>query len=140
METFDSYHRRLSGQVPDLTEHASRHPSSVGDTSPPSGKKRAREKVPARVNHGRWVVRCPVDGCNGAELAREDGLFFCCECRNADIGGDYRVVVFPAQREEIERVLRLRPAPATRNWEGETVEALKAESLAHGVPIVGEAL
>jgi len=147
VETFDSYQWKLTAlvegeaRVPDPVEFASRNPSSVGDTTPPSGKRRTRGRLLAHVNHGRWVVHCPTPGCGGAELAREDGLFFCCECRNAEVGGDYRTVAFPGEREEIERVLKLRPAPATRNWQpGETLDDLKAENLAHGAPIVGEVL
>jgi hypothetical protein len=129
VETFDSYHWKLTAlvdgeaRVPDPVEFASRHPSSVGDRTPPSGKRRTRDKVPAVVNHGRWVVRCPTPGCGGAELAREDGLFFCCECRNAEVGGDYRTVVFPGERRELEQALAAKQVPA-RNWDGEPLEEI----------------
>jgi hypothetical protein len=42
--------------------------------------------------------------------------------------------VWPADIEEIERVIFARPVPATRNWvPGETVLGLVAESVQHGI-------
>lgn len=80
--------------------------------------------IAVRVNHGRWIVDCPVEGCSAAQLASDtDHRFVCVECA----AGPYRVV-WPEEREAIEQVLEGRPQPA-RNWEpGETVDDLHAEN------------
>lgn len=85
-------------------------------------------EVAARVNHGRWIVDCPTEGCVGAELASEVRPFVCISCT----AGPY-VIVWPDERAEIEALLEPRPTEA-QNWEpGETVEFLQAENDEHGV-------
>jgi hypothetical protein len=109
-----------------LPEHAWRHKSGIGVEGDPSGNHRDDVAVEARVNHGRWIVDCPY--CPGAEMARADG-FFCCDCRNTDAEGDTLTVQFPAEREEIERLLLVRPVMADRNWRpGESLENLVTEN------------
>jgi hypothetical protein len=79
-----------------------------------------------------WIVQCP---CRGAQLAaRSDHRMLCVDCHNADIGGRWRRVVWPADAEAIERVLLARPDPTTRNWTGETLAQLKAENTERGLP------
>ena len=117
-------------------EVAGKHPSSRRDRSLPTG--RVNESVQARayVNHGRWVARCPlcVGGCELADL--EDGLFFCCECRNAEVGFDYLRTGTPAvgERKKIEALLLRREDDRNRNWRPhETVQDLERENASHGV-------
>jgi hypothetical protein len=85
--------------------------------------------VEARVEHGRWLVDCPVDGCAGAQLASDsDRRFVCVECA----AGPFEVE-WPLDRDEIEAALNVRPAP-NRNWlPGETVADLLAENAERGV-------
>jgi hypothetical protein len=88
------------------------------------------ENVPARVDHGRWIVDCP--NCNGAQFASvTDRRFLCCECENIAIGGLWRRVVWPDNWPEIESVLRVRPIE-NRNWHPEeSTDDLRAENAAH---------
>lgn len=84
------------------------------------------------VVQGVWQVLCPF--CSGAELAREDELFMCQSCYNADIGRKLIRAPFPEKRRGIERELAKRRNPQTRNWvHGETITALTRENKEHGV-------
>lgn len=93
------------------------------------------------VSHGRWVARCPRPGCMNAEQfgTCDDGTaggltgssFHC----RVEYGGCGLTCAadWPHNVDDIERLLRLRPVPATRNWEpGETVEDLLCENVRHG--------
>jgi hypothetical protein len=83
-----------------------------------------------RVNHGRWVVECPR--CRGSVMLATPGLdtVVC----SGNCGLEYPVA-FPGEREQIERVLLLRPRE-NRNWSaGETIDALRSENVAHGFPV-----
>jgi hypothetical protein len=95
-----------------------------------------RQDKPARafVNDGRWVIQCE---CAGAQIAsREDRRFFCCDCLNVITAGAWRPVEWPANSDEIEEVLSLRPDPKQRNWNwNETADQLRAENVEHGVPV-----
>lgn len=89
------------------------------------------------VNGGRWVVRCPNERCNGAQLASPSwARFLCVDCANVAFGGQWLAVEWPA--EELvaagEAALAARPDPSTRNWDptGETVGYLLAENVVHG--------
>jgi hypothetical protein len=90
------------------------------------------EPLPAWVSGGRWIVMCP---CGGAQLAaRDDHRFFCVDCLNAQVGGQWRTVRWPDDAEAIEAALLRRPAPETRTWlPTETLSDLLAENAAHGV-------
>lgn len=80
------------------------------------------------LNHGRWVVDCPEDGCFNAELATTD-RFVCSIC------GHRGRIVWPDNRAEIERLTLVRPV-RNRNWfPGETVAGLAAENAEHGVRV-----
>lgn len=75
--------------------------------------------VAAYVNHSRWIVDCPFEGCHSAQLATpEDPRFFCAGCRNAEAEGHYLPVSFPNAKAvaAIEAVLLERPVVETRNW------------------------
>jgi hypothetical protein len=91
--------------------------------------------VEAFVNDGRWLVKCPMDGCGGAQLAsRKDPRFYCNECLNAGALGYWLRVTWPDDADEIEEVLRHRPLTTQQNWRpGETVADLRAENDEHGV-------
>jgi uncharacterized Zn finger protein len=99
-------------------------------------------KAAAYLNQGRWVADCPVPYCAGAERVwpelrhlsdgREYGIYrdkmHCAEC------GTVSDVVFPDEREQIDRVVSARKVPSTRNWNpGETLSDLDAENQIMGV-------
>jgi hypothetical protein len=90
------------------------------------------EPLPAWVSGGRWIVMCP---CGGAQLAsREDHRFFCVDCLNAQVGGQWRTVTWPEDAEAIEAALLARPESHTRTWlPTETLSDLLAENAEHGV-------
>lgn len=89
----------------------------------------------ARVNHSRWIVDCPF--CAGAQDAsRINPIFWCAECGMSDNDFAPMAVVFPDNADEIERILLLRPNPATRNWDkSETLKDLIEQNRAYGDPI-----
>lgn len=89
----------------------------------------------AEVIENKWTVCCP--DCRGVEYAWRDGpyLFMCASCFNGVVGHRWRAYTFPANYQEIEKVLQARPVPETRNWtKHETIAALKIENLEHGYP------
>lgn len=85
------------------------------------------DAVPAVVNHGRWIVRCPF--CTSAELAcLSDPRFMCCECGNAENLGSWCPVRFPEGIPAIEAALSARPLPLQNMEPGETLADLLAEN------------
>lgn len=69
--------------------------------------------VLARADFGRWIADCPY--CGGAEYVDPDEpIFFCCSCGMELNSGEARPVEFPADREEIEDLLVLRPLDESR--------------------------
>lgn len=85
----------------------------------------------AFVNHGRWLILCPV--CLGLEYARENGLFFCQGCWNAPTRSWLRTT-FPSERRGIEALLLKRLNPQNRNWmPSESLADLSRENEAKGV-------
>jgi len=116
------------------------------------------EPVKARIWQGQWIADC--EHCRGAAFVDPDEpVFFCFGCGNRVNNGRLRPVEFPAEREEIERLVLERPVddvagltdmeraglarplvyvekdgqarPLTRSWEpGETVEALRKQQAA----------
>lgn len=128
--TILTFEQRFNGET--YPNVARRFPGKDGSLAMPSGATHLGEAplVP-QVLQGRWVVECPVLGCGGAELMADGGLFFCCACRNADIGNAYRRVMLPADniRIAVEAALLKRPDRENRNFlAGETVAALLAEN------------
>lgn len=96
-------------------------------------------KAYAYLNHGRWVVECPRDGCANAYLARTAPKR--CECVSVEVCTHSEQcdqiidVVTPDNRRAIELAVSTRPY-ANRNWRpGETVELLEAENIEHGVAV-----
>lgn len=86
--------------------------------------------VPAEVNHGRWIVKCPAPRCEGAQLASEgDPRFFCVDCLFEELpSSGWLRVVWPKDRQGIEAALAPR-RPPFRNWlPHETVEDLLREN------------
>ena len=84
------------------------------------------------IRQGNWLAIC---ACNGAEYGWEEGFFVCLSCFNAAAGHKLLRTVFPAEREEIENILELRPLP-NRNWRpGETLEDLRRENIDHGLGV-----
>ncbi len=87
--------------------------------------------TPAVVNWSRWIARCPAPYCRGAaDLTYGQPRMVCVEpwC------GAESAVVWPPNVADIEYLLAVRPDPITRNWEpGETVHALLAENVEHGL-------
>jgi len=86
-----------------------------------------KAKLRAQINHGRWLVECP--NCTSAEMAFEDRLFFCSECKNKAVDGYAYKVTFPTTRRKIETIMEKRPL-TNRNWKhGETVKDLETENI-----------
>lgn len=81
----------------------------------------------AEINHGRWVVQCE---CGEAQLTHPDDPWFMCgTCANEHKGWSWRLVVFPENRAEIERLVDARIHDNLRNWKpGETVEGFVLEN------------
>lgn len=82
--------------------------------------------VPAYANHGRWIAECP--DCSGAQMASpSDYRFMCNLCANVAVGGAWRPVTWPEERDSIEALLIERPL-ANQNWTpGETLDDLADE-------------
>ena len=113
----------ISGRIAAIQklERASILRLSIADGSP----------LQARIEYARWIVDCP--NCHSAEFAFEDNLFFCSLCKNSDVQGKARRVIFPGPRLEIETTLGKRPI-INRHWyPGETVESLQEESKRMGI-------
>lgn len=83
------------------------------------------DPVYAYVNHGRWVADCH---CNGAEVvAAGDQPMTCGSC------GAVSPVVFPPERDEVERLLSARPLP-NQHWTlGQPIDHLIAENIERGL-------
>jgi len=116
--------------------------------------------VRAYVYRGRWVGKCPVEGCENVEYLTVEPLFanrYSIEsrwerkdyfiCTNEQCGTVTTSIAFPQNADEIEDVLNLRPVALNRNWypaghitavmhgieDGQTVAELIAENLEHGI-------
>lgn len=117
----------------------------------------------AFMNHCRWIFRCPR--CQTALEAKEEGVV-CGVCwpqarataltqtadnllrpvpdrelrskalEEARQAGEMWMPTFPAERSEIEAILRMRPLPSQMNWSPvETVEDLRQQNLERGDPL-----
>ena len=82
------------------------------------------------VNHGRWLINCPY--CNSASYARDDRLFFCIDCQNSTIGGQYVKTPFPKTKKSIERIMEIRPSD-NQNWTNESMAELENEGRSNGM-------
>jgi hypothetical protein len=96
----------------------------------------------AYVYQGQWIADCAHPDCaNAEELKPKQTILYCTNCRQV---AELR---WPADVDEISRVLAVRPVPQTRNWapaghrqavgcrvpDGQTVADLRAENDEHGV-------
>ncbi len=107
----------------------------VGLRLPPTSEVSPTPSLKARLYRNQWIVDCP--DCGNAEFAFVDEpVFMCSNCFNGAVAGrQWRRVEFPADREEIEVIIRARPLPHNRNWApGETVHDLRRENHEHGLP------
>lgn len=118
--------------------------------------------VTAYLNWGRWLIDCPT--CKTALLAREHTICLVCfphiEAKALrDVGGgllrpvdDVELIeqareqarkagavlepVYPAERNAIEAILRVRPDRSNFNWlPGETLDDLRLQNIQHGDPV-----
>lgn len=89
--------------------------------------RKLRKRATAYVNHGRWVARCPTEGCGSSlVVSPADPRLLCPTCWKG-----YYPVDFPDDVDAIEAALGERPGELNRNWEpGETVQDLIAENAA----------
>jgi len=88
----------------------------------------------AVVNAGRWIVHCPLPGCNGAQYASvQDHRFWCVDCNNKAVAGQWIKVAWPDNVEDIEQALLQRPREAQHWLFGETVADLIEQNRQHGV-------
>jgi hypothetical protein len=84
--------------------------------------------VLAYVNHGRWIADCHRCG-SGLAITLNSSDGYCFEC-----GAVHLHVAWPDKWEQIEGLLLYRPVMSTRNWyPNESVSALKAENVSHGL-------
>ena len=97
-------------------------------------------EVQANVNHGRWIVDCPNEGCGNAIVVSErEPYYICTDCGSQENGGRWYVVAFPPDKSDIEAVLLERPTirpfdAETRNWSPcETVSTLRRENRQRGI-------
>lgn len=87
----------------------------------------------AFVEHSTWVWQC----LDCSHLWWAEPTFpraWCPKCGNIGSAGFSRLIVFPQERNKIERLLKCRTEPKTRNWlVHETLDDLLAENIQHGV-------
>ena len=81
----------------------------------------SKKTLKARVDDGRWLVDCP--NCNSAlVISGQFDIFICAECGSPENNGLWYFTEYPKDREEIERLLLLRPAGMGRGFvEGSNV-------------------
>lgn len=120
--------------------------------------------LPAFMNNGRWLIRClkcstplrvwnaqgvvcPV--CHPGIMAKallpiKNGLMrpvpdteiVDAARREAALANEEYFPEYPAERSQIEEILRMRPARSNMNWiPGETLEILREQNIAHGDPV-----
>ena len=82
------------------------------------------DPIDAYISHGRWVISCI---CNGAGLTSRSLKVSCC----FDCGRVYTRIVFPRNAKKIEEELLKRRDQSNRNWHGESLQVLMAETAKH---------
>ena len=97
-------------------------------------------EVFVHINQGRYIVDCPTSSCGGAMVvSSQDRIFVCPICGSPENNRAWYRVVFPPQKEQIERELLKRPAKdgwraVTRNWEPkESVDELRQQNRDKGI-------
>lgn len=109
--------------VQTLRENARRYPLKPWGTP-----RKGTTQASPLINHGVWKLPC---SCGEHPVYSPEWQMACCfHC-----GVVYEGILPPVQYQEIEHVLLQRSAMTQRNWSIETIEALRAENLAHGDPI-----
>lgn len=68
-------------------------------------------RIQAVVNHGRWIAHCSE--CYQGMFTHPEWKIGCC----SECGAIFTHIVFPAEIDEITRLLLLRPRRETQNWE-----------------------
>lgn len=132
--------QRLHGDVSDPRAYLLR----FGYHAPPLGMvDDDAAPLVAEVNRGIWIARCHCRKRRTAEHPEAPGgvvwfdfpYIWCSRCENAECSGAWRPIRLIAPREVVEAILLARPDPDTRNWvAGESVEKLRRENRAHGLP------
>lgn len=80
---------------------------TVRELDVPAGQEPTGTPVQARIWQGQWIADCE---CNSASFVDpEEPIFFCFGCGNRSNGSKPRPVIFPAKRQEIERLILERP-------------------------------
>lgn len=132
LETAESFYgpraARMGIFLPD-TRHAE-YPLRMRTTGGPEPRGDEVVGFPIRVvvNHGRWLVLCPRDGCGDAQHAsRDDHRFFCLTCHNDYLGVRWCAVEWPEDPDAVDAALSVRPVQY-RNWNGEPVDVLLADN------------
>ncbi|HXL43513.1 MAG TPA: hypothetical protein VN960_05580 [Gaiellaceae bacterium] len=88
----------------------------------------SEESVKAQISGGQWMAPCPRDESTYFGVWPDRDRAVCSTCCIS-----YRIE-FPHGREQIERLLAMRPSEPDRRWEpGQTVEAVRAENEANGL-------
>lgn len=81
----------------------------------------------------RWICRCPDCPGGTAYVWLDCPIMFCLYCGNRSIGGAFRPVLVPSNREQIEALLLKRPV-ANRAWDpGETLDEIRNGNALLGV-------
>lgn len=90
----------------------------------------AADPVQGFIENGQWIARCECGGCEFVDP--DEDVFYCFGCCNRGYNHMLRHVVFPETetRQEIERVLLLRPADDMRG-QGDLERAGLAKALIH---------
>lgn len=88
----------------------------------------------AIVRQGRWVVGCPFCQYHYQFAHRSDPRFFCCDCGNAPVKGQWVAVQWIDNPQDVETELLKRTDPFNQNWEwGESIGDLVMENAENGV-------
>ena len=97
-----------------------------------------RGAVQAYINHGRWVVECPLAHNDAVIVSRASAYYSCASGGTGENGGRWYAVTFPADRADIEKELLRRASSHPykdakfRNWNtAETLGDLKRENSEH---------
>jgi hypothetical protein len=89
------------------------------------------EPIIATVHEGRWIVSCPDCRTDHQIAFDQDALYMCANCWNESLGGEWRRVAFPVEREAIEAVLMERRRRVHQNWTaGESLVELREQNQA----------
>lgn len=126
----------MGGRVRTLEQYAvtvlGKIAARKGMRLPPTSEVADVPPIVAFVYRDQWVAGCP-DCARSLQLAWDTAgwrLFMCTHCWNADAGGLWRPVAFPAERTAIEAALAERPRQDQRNWlPSERVEDLAEDTL-----------